>query len=80
MPTYDYCCEANGRTVEVRHRMSEDITTWGELCRAAGIALDSTPADTPVTRLIACTNIATHSNLGCDAGPPIAGGCGRCVA
>ncbi|MEQ8497461.1 MAG: regulator, partial [Gammaproteobacteria bacterium] len=40
MPTYDYHCHANGRVVEVRHRMSEQVGTWGELCALAGIALD----------------------------------------
>jgi len=29
MPTYDYRCDANGKTVEVIHRMSEQLNTWG---------------------------------------------------
>ena len=37
MPTYDYFCETNGRKVEVRHRMSEEIHNWGELCAMARI-------------------------------------------
>ena len=37
MPTYDYRCDANGRTLEVSHRMSESLSTWGELCERAGI-------------------------------------------
>ena len=52
MITYEYFCEANGKTVEVSHRMSESIKTWGELCRKAELALDATPESTPVERLI----------------------------
>lgn len=52
MPTYDYLCEANGRKVEVRHSMSEELKTWGELCDRAGLEPAETPADTPVRRLI----------------------------
>ena len=48
MPTYDYRCEANGRVVEVNHRMSEAISTWGELCQKAGIDQGETAADSPV--------------------------------
>ena len=43
MPTYDYLCPANGRVIEVSHKMAESIATWGDLCRRAGIALDGTP-------------------------------------
>lgn len=71
MPKYDYHCDANGRTVEVNHRMSEEITTWGDLCARAGTALDDTPADTPVHKFITPSLVAQRDNLGCDAGPPI---------
>jgi hypothetical protein len=78
MPTYDYRCEANGRIVEVNHRMSEKLATWGELCAKAGIEADDTPADTPVTRMATGGNI-----IGASAGgslPPMpscgGGGCG----
>lgn len=77
MPTYDYRCEANGRTVEVKHRMSEQLATWGELCAAAGLPLESTPADAPVAKMLTASNLASSSNMGCDAGPPVMGGCGR---
>lgn len=76
MPTYDYHCPANGRTVEVKHRMSEEIRTWGELCAMAGLPLEATPADTPVAKKLAAPMVAGSSNLGCDAGPPVMGGCG----
>ncbi|MCA9013952.1 MAG: hypothetical protein KDA77_01350 [Planctomycetaceae bacterium] len=52
MITYEYYCEANGKTIEVSHRMSESIKTWGELCQKAGIPLDEIPQTTPVERLI----------------------------
>ncbi len=52
MAIYDYHCEANQRTVEVRHAMSERLQTWGELCECAGIDPGDTPPETPVKRLI----------------------------
>jgi hypothetical protein len=56
MPLYDYLCESNGRTIEIRHSMTESIETWGELCRHSGQALGDTPADTPVRKLIGSGN------------------------
>jgi len=29
MPTYEYQCEANGRVVEVSHKMTEKVKTLG---------------------------------------------------
>jgi len=52
MPTYDYHCEANNKTIEVIHRISESITTWGELCGKAEINPGSTDLNTPIKRLI----------------------------
>jgi hypothetical protein len=52
MPTYDYFCEANGRKVEVRHRMSEELKNWGQLCDLAHLEPGDTPVDSPVRRLI----------------------------
>jgi len=84
MPTYDYHCPANGRVVEVSHKMADQITTWGELCRKAGIPLDGTPGKAKVERLITGGNVITGS-LGaryerpCDTGPcgtPACGGGG----
>lgn len=57
MPTYDYRCASNGRVLEVQHRMSEKLYTWGELCAAAGIEPGDTAADTPVERLATGGNI-----------------------
>lgn len=52
MPYYDYHCDANGRTVEVRHRMSERVETWGELCELAGLDPADTALDVPVRRKV----------------------------
>lgn len=52
MPTYDYYCPINGRTVEVRHSFSVTLTDWQAKCREAGIFPGDTPADAPVERLI----------------------------
>ncbi len=74
MPTYDYGCEANGTIVEVRHAMSETLTTWGELCAAAQLAPGDTPLDAPVRRLPTGGNLVNRSNLG--SGPACGnGGC-----
>lgn len=77
MPTYDYRCEHNGRTVEVNHRMSERLETWGELCARAGIEPGDTPADSPVNRMATGGNVLS-SKLGSGSAPlpPCAsGGC-----
>ena len=71
MATYDYHCPANDRIVTVVHKMSEDLSTWGELCGRAGIALGDTPAAAPIAKRIGLSIIAKSDNLGCDAGPPI---------
>jgi predicted nucleic acid-binding Zn ribbon protein len=84
MPTYDYYCERNGRTVEVSHRMAEALRTWGELCARAGLAPGATPADAPVRRLISGAAILTGPSRAaapamadCGAGAACCGGvCG----
>jgi hypothetical protein len=76
MPTYDYLCEANGQVVEVKHPMSDTLSTWGELCERAGLEAGDTPADAPVQRLATGGQVVKSSSLG-DAAPPCAaGGCG----
>jgi hypothetical protein len=83
MPSYDYRCNANDRVVEVSHRMSERLSTWGELCAAAGIDPGDTDPATPVERLITGGQIVRSSSLGdaaapaCSSGPCCGGGmCG----
>lgn len=72
MPIYDYRCEANGRVVEVNHRMGVRPKTWGELCSMARLDPDgdTTPADAPVERVMT----AAPMRLGGAA--PAAQGCG----
>jgi hypothetical protein len=74
MPTYDYRCDANGQVVEVRHSMSERLTTWGELCALAGLEPGATPPDSPVERLITGGQVVRSSSLGDGAAPPCASG------
>jgi hypothetical protein len=77
MPTYDYHCETNGRTLEVSHRMSETLHTWGELCTKAGVEPGDTPLDTPVSRM-ATGGSFIGSGSGGSSMPsmPSGGGCG----
>lgn len=71
MPYYDYRCTVSGRTVEVRHGMSESPTTWGDLVKL-GVDQDETPADAPVERLMS----TPAPTPGSSSGPSNAGGCG----
>ena len=76
MPTYDYRCEANGRLVEVMHRMSEQMSTWGEVCEKAGSEPGNTPPDAPVMRMATGGNIVSSSRLGSGEAPACStGGC-----
>lgn len=77
MPTYDYKCDANGEVVEVRHRMAEQLSTWGELCDKAGIDLGVTSADAPVRRIITGGGVVSSSALTNPEAPACgSGGCG----
>jgi hypothetical protein len=77
MPTYDYRCETNGRVVEVNHRMSEKLSTWGELCERAALDCGDTPVDAPVQRMATGGNVVTSNSLGSGFEAPAcgAGGC-----
>jgi len=76
MPTYDYRCNTNGRVVEVNHRMSEQIATWGELCERAKVPCGDTPTDAPVHRLATGGNVITSGSLGSGTAPACGtGGC-----
>jgi hypothetical protein len=74
MPTYDYRCDANGKVLEVTHRMSETLATWGDLCERAGVEPGETPLESPVHRLATGGNLVSSTNLG--SGP--ACGTGAC--
>jgi hypothetical protein len=69
MPTYDYRCETNGRVVEVRHGMSERLTTWGQLCTQKGMELGDTPPEAPVERLITGGQFISSSSGMSDTAP-----------
>jgi hypothetical protein len=66
---YDYQCEATGQVVEVEHKLSETISTWGELCERAGISPGDTPGDSPVRRLITGGTYLASSSSGPCSGP-----------
>jgi predicted nucleic acid-binding Zn ribbon protein len=63
MPSYDYYCATNGRTVEVRHGMNESLHTWKDVCKHAEIDLGDTAADAPVKRLISGGQFVSASAL-----------------
>ena len=74
MPTYDYHCDRNSRTVSIQHSMKETIRNWGELCQRAGVEPGETPADATVERIISggiALPIASPA-----ASLPMAGCCG----
>ena len=82
MPSYDYRCPANGKVVEVKHAMSEVVSTWGEVCEKTGLDLNGTPANAPVEKLITGGGILKSNSLGsappCATGPCCGGGgCGH---
>jgi len=79
MPYYEYRCAANGRTVEVRHAMSETMETWSQVAAAAGIDVGDTPAEAPVERLMSMASVGHAAGAGGapGSGPaPSFGGCG----
>lgn len=77
MPTYDYRCNATGEVFEVKHRMSECLSTWGELCERAGIESGELSPDSPVTRLATGGQVVKSTSLGDRGSPCGASGCGR---
>jgi predicted nucleic acid-binding Zn ribbon protein len=58
MPIYEYVCEANGETVEVKHGMDFVIRNWGELCFAAQRPLGETDFEAPVRKLVSAAAIS----------------------
>ena len=81
MPSYDYFCEANKQTIEVRHGIKERLKTWKEVCDRAGIPPGKTPADASVVRLVGQAMIMDKPKSSSSAasslkGPCSHGGCG----
>lgn len=64
MITYEYFCKENQQTVTVRHSMTEDLKTWGELCEKAEMSLGDTAAEAPVERIIFGGTLALRSGKG----------------
>ncbi len=77
MPSYDYRCEADQQVYEVKHAMSQSISTWGELCEIAGIDLNAISPDTPVKKVISTGGVVKSSSLKNPEAPPCmtGGGC-----
>jgi len=77
MPTYEYLCEANGRVVEVQHKMAETLSTWGDLCGRLGMSPGKTDPKTRVKKLISASFVSTGSppETACDAPACVSGGC-----
>jgi predicted nucleic acid-binding Zn ribbon protein len=75
MPTYEYYCPANHKTVEVMHGMSRTVATWAELCELADQPTGQTAGDTPVEKLLSAGMvISSHKDAPpIDCGMP--GGC-----
>ncbi len=67
MPIYDYHCAANDRTVQITHRMSETVSTWGEVCTYAKLELGDVPADAPVAKVLLAANVVRRKALGSDS-------------
>ncbi len=78
MPTYDYRCSSTGEVVEVQHRMSEEMKTWGDVCEHTGREPGETAAGTPVEKLITGGHVINSQNM---KEPPMlscgSGGCGN---
>jgi predicted nucleic acid-binding Zn ribbon protein len=57
MPVYDYFCPSNNQKLEVSHSMSQEVSTWGQLCEIAKCELGETPKDAPVRRLLSAPRL-----------------------
>ena len=78
MPTYEYYCPENGRTVEAMHGMTTTLETWGEVCERAEVEPGPTPADTPVEKLLGAGMVVARREVpdpGACTGPTPGGGC-----
>lgn len=76
MPSYDYRCPANGQVLEVKHRMSESVRDWGQLCALADIEPGDTPSDAPVEKLATGGQVIRSSSLKDSVPPCGSGACG----
>jgi hypothetical protein len=79
MPSYDYYCPANARTVEVRHGMNDNLSTWGELCEKGRIDPGDTPPASPIRRLITGGAVIGAGGSAAASEPPPCVTHGRCA-
>ena len=77
MPTYDYRCESDGQVFEVKHSISQTVSTWGELCELGNIDPQDIAIDTPVKKVISTGGVVKSSTLKNPEAPPCmtGGGC-----
>ncbi|MFP5382611.1 MAG: zinc ribbon domain-containing protein [Gammaproteobacteria bacterium] len=75
MPLYDYRIGHGERMIEANHAMSASPETWGELCAAAGLPDDGTPADTPVQKVLTTGGVVGSTRTP-DMPPCMGGGMG----
>jgi hypothetical protein len=80
MPTYEYLCEANGRVVEVSHKMADKMKNWGELCKRAEISPGKTDPKAPVTKLMSAGFVSISGTTGDAACEGPACGMGPCAS
>lgn len=62
MPTYDYFCASNNKTIEVVHSIHEKLETWGQLCQMAKCDPGDTPENAPVRRLITAPSVVVPTS------------------
>lgn len=67
MPMYDYHCAANDRTLQVTHRISEEVNTWGDICALTGEDPGDTPLDSPVEKVHLAANLMRRKAMGSDS-------------
>lgn len=67
MPMYDYYCPANERTIQVMHRMADELRNWGEVCALAQLELEGTPAESPVSKVLLGAKTIQRRNMGSDS-------------
>ncbi len=62
MPSYDYYCPVNDKSIEVSHPMNDSVSNWGELCQIAGINPGDTPLASLVEKKFTCCQVSTKQS------------------
>ena len=70
MPFYQYFCEKNQLTVEVKHPVSQRLKTWGEVCECGRINPGDISLDSSVVRLISKPSAVSWKLKGMDKDEP----------